>query len=249
MGFAVTHPREDAVALWLDQRIRQSARQPVSSRPAYRRYHAHPKSNARDATRLLIKRGIDILGASCAIVFLAPLLFAIVIAIRATSPGPAIFSQTRYGRRNRLFRIYKFRTMYADRGDRSGRRQTTEGDSRITPIGRILRNTSLDELPQLFNVLKGDMSLVGPRPHVPGMLAGHLLYEQLVPYYFQRHIMKPGITGLAQVSGYRGSTAHAHDAIARIDLDLEYIENWSLWLDLKIIVKTCVQEFLVGTGS
>jgi lipopolysaccharide/colanic/teichoic acid biosynthesis glycosyltransferase len=119
----------------------------------------------------------------------------------------------------------------------------------VTSVGRFLRKTSLDELPQLINVLKGDMSLVGPRPHVPGMLAGGMLYEELVPYYFQRHNMRPGITGLAQVSGFRGSTSSPAPAIDRLDYDLQYIQKWSLWLDITIIVRTVAKEFLSGSGG
>jgi polysaccharide biosynthesis protein PslA len=119
----------------------------------------------------------------------------------------------------------------------------------VTPLGRILRKSSLDELPQLINVLKGDMSLVGPRPHVPGMLAGGMLYEELTPYYFQRHSMRPGITGLAQVSGYRGSTAVARSGIERLDYDLQYITSWSLKLDLLILMRTATREFLLGSAE
>jgi lipopolysaccharide/colanic/teichoic acid biosynthesis glycosyltransferase len=191
----------------------------------------------------------DVLAAGAGLLFLAPLLIAIVATIKSTSAGPVLFRQARYGYRNRRFQIYKFRTMYTHLGDRSGVRQTVSGDPRVTPVGRILRSTSLDELPQLINVLKGDMSLVGPRPHVPGMLAASMRYEDLVPYYLQRHSVRPGITGLAQVSGCRGSTEQANRAIARIDHDLDYIERWSLWLDLKIILQTCRREFLAGSGS
>jgi lipopolysaccharide/colanic/teichoic acid biosynthesis glycosyltransferase len=138
--------------------------------------------------------------------------------------------------------------MRTELGDAAGVKQTVLGDSRITPIGRILRSTSLDEIPQLINVVKGDMSLVGPRPHVPGMLAANTLYEDLVPYYFQRHIVRPGITGLAQVSGCRGSTVEPRLAIARVDYDLDYIEKWSLRMDVKIIARTIQREFLSGSG-
>jgi lipopolysaccharide/colanic/teichoic acid biosynthesis glycosyltransferase len=160
-----------------------------------------------------------------------------------------LFTQYRYGYRNHRFRIYKFRTMHTHLADRSGVRQTTDGDPRVTAIGRLLRSTSLDELPQLINVIKGDMSLVGPRPHVPGMLAASLPYEHLVPYYFVRHVVRPGVTGLAQVSGYRGSTTEARSAIGRISCDLEYIEKWSLWLDVWIILRTVRREFLSGSGN
>jgi lipopolysaccharide/colanic/teichoic acid biosynthesis glycosyltransferase len=159
------------------------------------------------------------------------------------------FRQYRYGYRNRLFKIYKFRSMYNSAGDVAGIKQTVHGDSRITAVGRVLRKTSLDELPQLINVIKGDMSLVGPRPHVPGMLAANVPYEDLVPYYLQRHIARPGITGLAQVSGCRGSTVEPNSAIKRIDYDLDYIENWSLKTDVKVLVQTVRREFLSGSGS
>jgi polysaccharide biosynthesis protein PslA len=194
------------------------------------------------------KRVFDIAVASAALLFLAPLLLAIAVAIKVASPGPVLFFQYRYGYRNRRFKIYKFRSMRMDACDAAGVKQTVRGDSRITPIGRILRKTSLDEIPQLFNVIKGDMSLVGPRPHVPGMLAADLPYEDLVPYYFQRHSALPGITGLAQVSGCRGSTVEPNRAISRIDYDLDYIEKWSLRMDIMIIARTIRREFLSGSG-
>lgn len=190
----------------------------------------------------------DVVAAFGGLLFLLPILVTVAIAIKATSPGPVFFRQYRYGYRNRLFRIYKFRTMYTALGDSSGRQQTSVGDVRVTRIGRILRSTSLDELPQLINVLKGDMSLVGPRPHVPGMLAAGVLYEDLIPYYFQRHAVKPGITGLAQVNGWRGSTESPQAAIERVDNDLEYIALRSLRLDLTVIISTLRKEFLAGSG-
>jgi lipopolysaccharide/colanic/teichoic acid biosynthesis glycosyltransferase len=209
--------------------------------------------NSRRATRdepstSLGKRLFDVALASAALLFFTPLLIAVAIAIKATSPGPVLFYQYRYGYRNRFFKIYKFRSMRTDACDVAGVRQTVQGDSRITPIGRILRKTSLDEIPQLINVIKGDMSLVGPRPHVPGMLAAQRPYEDLVPYYFQRHTARPGITGLAQVSGCRGSTIEPNRAISRIDYDLNYIEKWSLRMDIMIIARTIRREFLSGSG-
>jgi lipopolysaccharide/colanic/teichoic acid biosynthesis glycosyltransferase len=138
--------------------------------------------------------------------------------------------------------------MHVQMTDRSGVTQTIGNDPRVTLLGRLLRRTSIDELPQLINVVLGDMSLVGPRPHVPGMKAASVAYEDLVPYYFQRHTIRPGITGLAQVSGCRGSTAHADAAVSRVDYDLQYIEQWSLWLDVKIIWRTVRHEFFSGTG-
>ncbi|MGQ0684173.1 sugar transferase [Bradyrhizobium sp.] len=196
----------------------------------------------------IAKRIFDIAAAGSALLFFAPFFIAIAVAIKVTSPGPVFFLQYRYGYRNRRFRIYKFRTMRTDAGDVRGIRQTVEGDARVTSIGKILRKTSLDEIPQLINVIRGDMSLVGPRPHVPGMLAADLPYEDLVPFYFQRHTARPGITGLAQVSGCRGSTVESGRAISRIDYDLHYIENWSLRMDVTIILRTIRKEFLSGSG-
>jgi lipopolysaccharide/colanic/teichoic acid biosynthesis glycosyltransferase len=202
----------------------------------------------REPSESITKRLFDIAAAGGALFFFAPFLIAVALVIKATSPGPVFFTQYRYGYRNRYFKIYKFRSMRSDAGDKRGIQQTVAGDARITPIGRLLRKTSLDEIPQLINVLKGDMSLVGPRPHVPGMLAANILYEDLVPYYFQRHSARPGITGLAQVSGCRGSTVEAPRAISRIDYDLDYIEKWSMRMDIMIIVRTVRREFLSGNA-
>jgi|SoiMethySBSTD1v2_1073268.scaffolds.fasta_scaffold08908_13 lipopolysaccharide/colanic/teichoic acid biosynthesis glycosyltransferase len=214
-------------------------------------HHRLSKPTVDEPSKVLLrtKRTIDVLGASFGLLILAPLLIGIAIAIKATSTGPIFFRQKRYGFHNRRFWIYKFRTMHIHLGDQKGTRQTTTDDPRVTPLGRILRKSSLDELPQLINVLKGDMSLVGPRPHVPGMLAGGILYEELTPYYFQRHHMRPGITGLAQVSGYRGGTTVPLSAIERLDRDLQYIETWSLWLDARILVRTVIREFISGSGD
>jgi exopolysaccharide biosynthesis polyprenyl glycosylphosphotransferase len=218
---------------------------------ALHRYHHRRTKAVPEPSKALLaaKRAIDIAGAIFGLVLFAPPFIAIAIAIKATSPGPVFFRQKRYGYHNRRFSIFKFRTMYTDRGDARGTQQTTSNDPRVTSVGRILRKSSLDELPQLINVLKGDMSLVGPRPHVPGMLAGGMLYERLTPYYFQRHIMRPGITGLAQVTGCRGETTVALSAIDRLDYDLRYIATWSLWLDIKIIARTAFREFFRGSGE
>jgi exopolysaccharide biosynthesis polyprenyl glycosylphosphotransferase len=253
MALTAFLPEDEAASLW--QERRHAFLQAVSSksgrrRSGHRRYRKIERyPSLSEPGRRAFKRAFDCTAASLALLLLAPLFITIAAIIKLTSRGPVFFTQRRYGYRNRRFHIYKFRTMYDHLGDRAGTRQAMRDDTRVTPIGRILRATSLDELPQLINVVKGDMSLVGPRPHVPRMLAAELLYEDLVPYYFQRHSVRPGITGLAQVNGCRGSTAQANDAITRIDYDLEYIEKWSLWLDIKIIVKTARREFLLGSGA
>jgi lipopolysaccharide/colanic/teichoic acid biosynthesis glycosyltransferase len=208
-----------------------------------------PGTRSRDDLHLVVKRGIDIAGASFLIVAASPFLLAMAAAVRLSSPGPVFFRQQRYGRNAELFRIYKFRTMSIDQEDRSGIAQTRKNDPRVTAVGKVLRRLNLDELPQLFNVVLGDMSLVGPRPHVPGMRAGGLLYEQLVPHYHLRHRTRPGITGLAQINRLRGSTSDAKFAKARIEYDIAYADNWSLLLDLRILWLTLKTEVLRGTGS
>ena len=236
--------QDNVASFWKSYRPKLAA----SGGRTSRRGRYAPRVSGAGPSLSLTKRVFDVTGALTGLLLLLPIFVAIAIAIKATSRGPVFFRQYRYGYRNRLFKIYKFRTMHHARGDASGRKQTVAGDSRITPLGRILRNTSLDEIPQLINVLRGDMSLVGPRPHVPGMLASGMLYEDLVPYYFQRHSVRPGITGLAQVSGCRGSTQDGASAIARVGYDLDYIEQRSLHLDVAIIIRTVRREFLAGSG-
>jgi lipopolysaccharide/colanic/teichoic acid biosynthesis glycosyltransferase len=196
-----------------------------------------------------IKRAIDVVGAAFALLLLLPLLALAALAVRLTTPGPAIYSQLREGLNGKPFRIYKFRTFYADRCDESGTRQALPGDRRITPLGLLLRRTNIDELPQLWNVLKGDMSLVGPRPHAIGMHAGGTRYENLVLVYPMRNMVKPGITGLAQLRGYRGPTWSRCDARMRIVCDLQYVAEQSNLLDAKIMAMTLVQEICGGTGG
>lgn len=195
-----------------------------------------------------LKRTMDIAGASIALVALAPVLLTVAALVKLDSRGPVLFSQVRWGMNGRKIRVYKFRSMRTDMCDATGVAQTVKDDPRITRIGAILRRTNIDELPQLINVLKGDMSLVGPRCHAIGMLAAGRLYEELVPHYHLRHRMRPGITGLAQMRGLRGPTDRSDKARARIVSDLYYVENFSVWLDVRIMVGTVISELRGGKG-
>jgi Undecaprenyl-phosphate glucose phosphotransferase len=187
----------------------------------------------------VIKRASDILIGGVLTLLLLPLLALIAAAIRLDSPGPILFKQRRHTRNNDDFDIYKFRTMRWQPEAHSTRlQQTLRGDPRVTRIGRFLRSASLDELPQLFNVLRGHMSLVGPRPHALDMRTEGRLGCELTQAYVHRHQVKPGITGWAQVNGARGATEHAAQLHRRLELDLYYIAHWSLWLDLRILAMT-----------
>jgi Undecaprenyl-phosphate glucose phosphotransferase len=172
------------------------------------------------------------------LIFLAPLLALVALAIKLDSPGPVFFRQKRYGFNNHLIGVYKFRTMYHHLRDEKAERLATKNDPRVTRIGGFLRKTSLDELPQLLNVLMGEMSIVGPRPHALSAKAADRLYEEVVAEYAARHRVKPGITGWAQVMGWRGETDTIEKIQKRVEHDLFYIENWSLGFDLRILVLT-----------
>jgi len=172
------------------------------------------------------------------LVLFGPLMALLALMIRLDSRGPVFFIQERFGFNNRVIRVLKFRTMFTDMGDASGAQQTVRNDPRITRVGRWLRATSLDELPQLINVLRGEMSLIGPRAHALRMKAAGTLYHEAVETYFMRHRVKPGLTGWAQVHGLRGETDTIEKAQRRLEYDLWYIDNWSLWLDLKIVFAT-----------
>jgi polysaccharide biosynthesis protein PslA len=190
------------------------------------------------------KSAFDIALGSMMLVVLSPLLALIALAIRLDSPGPVLFRQPRLGFNNRLFTCYKFRTMHHGMTDLLGDRQASRGDARITRLGKWLRALSIDELPQLLNVLKGNMSLVGPRPHPPNTKAEDKLFGDVVAKYAFRHRVKPGITGWAQVNGWRGETKTVEQIENRVACDLAYIENWSIWLDLRIMVLTITREIL-----
>ncbi|WP_313333332.1 sugar transferase [Sphingobium yanoikuyae] len=186
----------------------------------------------------LIKRLFDILVATIATIALSPVLFGAALAVKLTSPGPILFRQPRIGKDGRPFSIYKFRSMRTEASDHKAATLTRRDDDRVTRVGAFLRKTSIDELPQLFNVLNGDMSVVGPRPHAAAAKAGDSLYWEVDARYWERHCIKPGMTGLAQVRGHRGATDHHQDLIDRLQSDLEYVSDWSIWRDLRIIVAT-----------
>ncbi len=184
------------------------------------------------------KRLEDMLISTMALLALSPIMLLVALAIKLDSPGPVLFKQKRYGYNNRLIEVYKFRSMHQHQADANAEKQTVRGDSRITRVGRFIRKTSLDELPQLFNVFGGSMSMVGPRPHATATKAAGILFEEAVKEYTSRHRVKPGITGLAQINGYRGETDTLEKIEKRVEFDLEYIENWSVWFDLYILFRT-----------
>lgn len=180
-----------------------------------------------------------ILSSLALLIFALPML-VIALAIRLDSPGPVFFRQAREGFNNKPFRVYKFRTMFDNRTEHSDIIQASRRDPRVTRVGAILRRTSLDELPQLLNVFQGDMSLVGPRPHAASTRAGGRLFSDVLSSYAARHKVKPGITGWAQVCGWRGETDTEDKLIKRFDHDLYYIENWSIWFDFYVLARTVV---------
>lgn len=186
----------------------------------------------------VMKRLMDVSLSSIVLLALSPLMGIVALLIKLEDGGPILFRQRRVGRGNRFFWIYKFRSMRVEVGDSEACRLTSRNDDRTTQIGRFIRRTSIDELPQLFNVLRGDMSLVGPRPHALGALAGERLYWEIDGRYWHRHALRPGLTGLAQVRGFRGNTVNEGDLVSRLQADLEYISNWSLWGDVKILIRT-----------
>ncbi len=186
----------------------------------------------------IMKRLYDIALSGGALLAFSPILLLAIIAIKLEDGGPILFKQRRLGRGNRFFSIYKLRTMRCDSGDADGNRSTERDDDRVTRVGRILRRTSIDEVPQFLNVLRGDMSIVGPRPHALGSQAGDNLFWQVDNRYWQRHSLRPGITGLAQVRGLRGATDCETDLSSRLQADLEYLAGWSIWRDIRITLST-----------
>jgi exopolysaccharide biosynthesis polyprenyl glycosylphosphotransferase len=188
--------------------------------------------------KLMLKRIEDVAIAAALLVLFSPVMLAVATLIKLGSPGPVFFRQTRFGFSNRPISVWKFRTMYIEDCTDVIETQTLQDDPRVTPIGRWLRHTSIDEMPQLINVLQGTMSVVGPRPHAQGTRAGTLLFEDAVSEYAARHRVKPGLTGWAQVNGWRGETDTLEKIQRRVDHDLYYIEHWSLLFDIKIVLMT-----------
>ncbi len=184
-----------------------------------------------------IKRAMDIVGSILCIILFSPAMLFCAIGVKLTSKGPVIFKQERVGLHNRPFKMYKFRSMTVQTDEEEKDKWTTKGDARVTPIGKIMRGTSMDELPQLFNVLKGDMSLVGPRPERPLFVEK---FKEEIPRYMIKHQVRPGMTGWAQVNGFRGDTSIRK----RIECDLYYIENWTVGLDIKILIMTVFKGFV-----
>jgi exopolysaccharide biosynthesis polyprenyl glycosylphosphotransferase len=194
---------------------------------------------ATSTAKMVLDRFAALLG----LVLLYPLFLAIALIIRLESPGPALFTQPRIGYREKVFSCYKFRSMYHHMSEPCGTTQATRDDVRVTRFGRFLRRSSLDELPQLLNVLKGEMSLVGPRPHAPSTRAGGCLFVDVVENYNERHCVRPGITGWAQVNGWRGETRTPEDIQMRVRYDMDYIRAWSLLFDVRILLLTLVRMF------
>ena len=184
-----------------------------------------------------MKRAIDIFGAIVALILFSPIMLLTAILIKLTSPGPLIYCQERVGLHNRPFKMYKFRSMRVQDASEEKKAWTTKNDPRVTPIGKFMRKTNIDELPQLFNILKGDMSLVGPRPERPFFVEK---FREEIPRYMVKHQVRPGMTGWAQINGYRGDTSIKR----RIEFDLYYIENWTVGLDIKILILTIFKGFI-----
>jgi Undecaprenyl-phosphate glucose phosphotransferase len=194
------------------------------------------------------KRAFDIVFSLLGIILFSPVMLATAIAIKLDSRGPILFRQKRHGFNNEVIEVYKFRSMYVDQCDPTAKQAVTKNDPRVTRVGRFIRKTSIDELPQFFNVLAGSLSLVGPRPHAVAGQTRNLLYHEVVDGYFARHRVKPGVTGWAQINGWRGEIDNDEKIRMRTEYDLYYIENWSLWFDLKILFLTPIRLFTSGNA-
>jgi Undecaprenyl-phosphate glucose phosphotransferase len=229
-------PAPNAVSLLMeghDADIEREAHERLLDMPL-----SHLTGAPRGPLQAILKRAIDVSFSVAGLAVLAPALAAIAVAIKLDSPGPVLFKQRRHGYLNEEVVVWKFRSMRTEASDYAAARQVTADDDRITRVGRFLRRTSLDELPQLWNVIRGEMSLVGPRPHAIGMLTGGAEASKLVATYAHRHRMKPGLTGWAAVNGSRGPVDTPEAVRRRVSLDLEYVERQSVWFDLAIIART-----------
>ena len=195
------------------------------------------EGDLRSEVQLNIKRLMDIVGSLVCIILFSPIMAVVAVLVKKSSPGPIIFCQERVGLHNKPFKMYKFRSMGVQSASKEQKAWTVHNDPRVTPVGRIIRKTSLDELPQLFNVLKGDMSLIGPRPERPLFVEK---FKEEIPRYMIKHQVRPGMTGWAQVCGFRGDTSIE----GRIEHDIFYIENWTLGLDIKILFLTVFKGFI-----
>ena len=186
---------------------------------------------------MMVKRAMDLVGSIICIILFSPVMLVTALLVKGTSKGPLIFTQERVGLHNKPFQMYKFRSMEVQPKSEEKKGWTVKNDPRVTPVGRFIRKTSIDELPQLFNVLKGDMSLVGPRPERPQFVEK---FREEIPRYMVKHQVRPGMTGWAQINGYRGNTSIRK----RIEYDLYYIENWTVGLDIKILFLTVFKGFV-----
>ena len=214
----------------------------IPSRPYTEDLLGMPVINIRyvplsDTFNALVKRLMDIVGSLLAIILFSPVMLITAVAIKRSSPGPLIFSQERVGLHNKSFRMYKFRSMRVQSDNEEQKGWTTKNDPRVTRVGKVIRKTSIDELPQLFNVLMGDMSLIGPRPERPQYVEK---FREEIPRYMVKHQVRPGMTGWAQVNGYRGNTSIRK----RIEYDIYYIEHWSVAFDIRILILTVFKGFI-----
>ncbi|MBO4373670.1 MAG: undecaprenyl-phosphate glucose phosphotransferase [Lachnospiraceae bacterium] len=214
----------------------------IPSRPYMEDLDGLPIINIRhvpltNTMNVIAKRIVDIIGSIFMLILFSPIMLISAIAVKFSSPGPVIFSQERVGLHNKTFRMYKFRSMKVQKPDKEAKAWTTENDPRVTKVGRVLRMTSMDELPQFFNVLKGDMSIVGPRPERPQFVDQ---FRESIPRYMVKHQVRPGVTGWAQVNGLRGNTSIRR----RIEYDIYYIENWTMMFDIKIMLMTLFHGFI-----
>ena len=214
----------------------------ISTNPVTEDLNGLPVINIRNVpltntVNKCIKRLVDIIGSIVCIILFSPIMAVVAVLVKKSSPGPIIFCQERVGLHNKPFKMYKFRSMGVQSASKEQKAWTVHNDPRVTPVGRIIRKTSLDELPQLFNVLKGDMSLIGPRPERPLFVEK---FKEEIPRYMIKHQVRPGMTGWAQVCGFRGDTSIE----GRIEHDIFYIENWTLSFDIKILFLTVFKGFV-----